>query len=82
LIQAKNWKDGIVSFVKVRPFKYRGKTFTVKPAKFVKSLHEINVDDYVRNLLTALNQTFQPMGIKLEMEREKEIKLSKWLMND
>lgn len=72
----------IVSFVKVRPFKYRGKTFTVKPAKFVKSLYEINVDDYVRNLLTALNQTFQPMGIKLEMEREKEAKLSKWLMND
>jgi DNA polymerase elongation subunit (family B) len=66
-----------VSFVKVKPFKYKEKTFTVKPAEFVKSLVEINVDDYVRNLLTALNQTFQPMGIKLEMERETEI--SRWL---
>lgn len=66
-----------VSFVKVKPFKYKDKIFTVKPAEFVKSLIEINVEDYVRNLLTALNQTFQPMGIKLEMERETEI--SRWL---
>jgi hypothetical protein len=66
-----------VSFVKVKPFKYKDKIFSVKPAEFVKSLVEINVEDYVRNLLTALNQTFQPMGIKLEMERETEI--SRWL---
>jgi DNA polymerase elongation subunit (family B) len=66
-----------VSFVKVKPFKYKDKIFTVKPAEFVKSLVEINVEDYVRNLLTALNQTFQPMGIKLEMEMETEI--SRWL---
>jgi DNA polymerase elongation subunit (family B) len=66
-----------VTFVKVRPFKYREKMFTVKPAEFVKGLAEINVEDYVRNLLTALNQTFEPMGIKLE--REKETEISKWL---
>jgi DNA polymerase elongation subunit (family B) len=66
-----------VSFIKVKPFKYNDKTFTVKPVEFVKSLLEINVDDYVRNLLTALNQTFEPMGIKLETERE--TKISRWL---
>jgi DNA polymerase elongation subunit (family B) len=73
----KRWDT--VSFIKVKPFKYKEKIFTVKPAEFVKSLIEINVDDYVRNLLTAFNQTFEPMGIKLEME--KETKISKWLTN-
>jgi len=71
----KRWDT--VSFIKVKPFKYKEKMFTVKPAEFVKSLVEINVDDYVRNLLTALNQTFEPMGIKLETERKTEI--SRWL---
>jgi DNA polymerase elongation subunit (family B) len=66
-----------VSFIKVKPFIYNGKTFTVKPAYFVKSITEINVEDYIRNLQTALNQTFQPMGIKLEKEKETEI--SRWL---
>jgi len=71
----KRWDT--VSFIKVKPFKYKEKIFTVKPAEFVKSLVEINVEDYVRNLLTALNQTFEPMGIRLETEKETEI--SKWL---
>ena len=71
----KRWDT--VSFIKVKPFKYKEKIFTVKPAEFVKSLVEINEEDYVRNLLTALNQTFEPMGIKLETEKETEI--SKWL---
>jgi len=71
----KRWDT--VSFIKVKPFAYDGKTFTVKPAEFVKSLAEINVKDYVRNLLTALNQTFEPMGIRLETE--KETKISRWL---
>jgi len=64
----------IVHFIKVRPFNYKGKTFTVKPAKQVKSLAEINVEDYIRNLTTALEQTFEPMGIKLE----REVKLTDW----
>lgn len=71
----KRWDT--VSFIKVKPFKYKEKTFTVKPAEFVKSLVEINLEDYVRNLLTALNQTFEPMGIRLETEKETDI--SKWL---
>ncbi|MFZ0965060.1 MAG: DNA polymerase domain-containing protein, partial [Candidatus Bathyarchaeia archaeon] len=71
----KRWDT--VSFIKVKPFKYKEKIFTVKPAEFVKSLVEINLEDYVRNLLTALNQTFEPMGIRLETEKETEI--SRWL---
>jgi len=68
---------GTVSFVKVKPFTYKGKIFTVKPAEFVTSLHELNVDDYIRNMLTALEQTFKPMGI--ELSEEKETKISRWL---
>ena len=57
-----------VSFVKVKPFNYRGRTFTVKPAELVKDTREINVEDYVRNLRTALNQTFKAMNISFEEE--------------
>lgn len=71
----KRWDT--VFFIKVKPFKYKEKTFTVKPAEFVKSLAEINTEDYVRNLLTALKQTFEPMEIELETEKETEI--SRWL---
>jgi DNA polymerase elongation subunit (family B) len=70
-------RGDVVSFIKVKPFKYKGKIFTVKPADFVGSLAEINVEDYVRNLRTALNQTFKPMGIKLEEEKEADI--LKWI---
>jgi DNA polymerase elongation subunit (family B) len=66
-----------VAFIKVRPFKYKDKIFSVKPEGFVRSLVEINVEDYIRNLQTALNQTFEPMGIRLETQRETEI--SRWL---
>jgi DNA polymerase elongation subunit (family B) len=73
----KQWDT--VSFIKVKPFNYKGRTFTVKPAETVKNLAEVNVEDYVRNLLTALNQTLEPMGIKLEKKIETEI--SKWLIS-
>ncbi len=69
----------IVSFVKVKPFKYKGKNFTVKPVESVISLGEINNDDYVRNLLTALNQVFEPMGIELQTDKTPQI--SRWLEN-
>ncbi len=70
-------KSDTVSFIKVKPFKYKNRTFTVKPAELVKNLIEINTEDYIRNLLTAMNQTFEPMGIKLEMDKKTEI--SRWL---
>lgn len=65
-----------VQFVKVKPFNYKGKTFTVKPVKFVKSVKEINVDDYIRNMTTALEQTFAPMGV--ELKQKSETKISDW----
>ena len=52
-----------IHFIKVKPFIYKGRKFTVKPTEQVKNFMEINVDDYVRNLKTSLNQTFEPMGI-------------------
>jgi DNA polymerase elongation subunit (family B) len=55
-----------VSFFKVKAFVYKGRIFSVKPAEAVTSLTEINVEDYARNLRTALEQVFEPMGIKLE----------------
>lgn len=72
-------RGDIVSFIKVKPFRYGEKIFTVKPSDAVTNIGEINVNDYIRNLLTALNQTFEPMGIKLETERDAGI--SKWLTN-
>lgn len=64
-----------VHFVKVKPFNYKGRTFTVKPETHVRSLTEINVEDYIRNLTTALEQTFEPMGIRLD----RNSKLTDWL---
>jgi len=68
-----------ISFIKVKPFTYRGKEFTVKPTDRVRSVSEINVEDYVRNLTTALNQTFQPMGIRFKTEAKREAKITEWL---
>jgi len=65
-----------VSFIKVKPFDFKGRRFTVKPVEQVRSVSEINVEDYIRNLTTALNQTFEPMNIKFEMQEEK--KISDW----
>jgi len=65
-----------VSFIKVKPFNYKGKKFTVKPSSHVKNVAEINVEDYVRNLRTALGQTFEPMNIDFETQRD--MKISEW----
>jgi hypothetical protein len=62
-----------VRFAKVKPFNYKGKIFTVKPMEHVKSVKEINVEDY---MTTALEQTFAPVSIKLEQKLEK--KISEW----
>jgi len=53
-----------VGFVKVHPFRIQGRQFTVKPTSQTNS-REINAGDYVRNLISSLNQTFEPMGITL-----------------
>lgn len=72
-------RSDTVYFIKVKPFRYKEKIFTVKPAEFVTNPSDVNVEDYVRNLLTALNQSFKPMGI--ELKTAEETKISKWLTN-
>jgi len=72
-------KGATVNFVKINPFQYRGKTFTVKPTKHVRGFHEVNVDDYVRNLRTALNQTFKPMDIRFSEDEERKVTLADFL---
>jgi DNA polymerase I len=59
-------------FVKIKPFNYNGKKFTVKPTELLKNLNEINVEDYMRNLKTALNQTFKPMDITFSKQMTSE----------
>jgi len=61
-------KGDKVSFIKVKPFNYGGKTFTVKPAELVRDIHEVNINDYIRNLRTALSQSFKPMNLSFKEE--------------
>ena len=56
----------VVGFVKVHPFRFQGRQLTVKPTSQANS-REINVDDYVRNLISSLSQTFEPMSIKIDV---------------
>ncbi len=56
----KEWDE--VRFVKVAPFRYDRRNFTVKPADLVTA-GEVNVEDYVRTLSLAMGQVFEPMGI-------------------
>jgi len=72
-------KGATVSFVKVKPFQYRGKNFTVKPTERIRDFHEVNVDDYVRNLRTALNQTFKPMNIEFKEDVGREVTLADFI---
>ncbi len=58
-----------VGFVKVRPYTHQGHHFSVKPFSQARA-SELNVEDYVRNMTSSLQQTFDPMGIKLEAKRE------------
>lgn len=72
-------KGEIVHFVKVKAFRYRGRNFTVKPTEHVRGFNEINVEDYVRNLRTALNQTFKSMNIGFTEEEVTKKTLSDFL---
>ena len=72
-------KGATVYFVKVKLFQYGGRTFTVKPAEHVRGFHEVNVDDYVRNLRTALNQTFKPMDIRFNEDEERKVTLADFI---
>ncbi|MFB0504667.1 MAG: DNA polymerase domain-containing protein [Candidatus Bathyarchaeia archaeon] len=71
-------KGDTVRFVKVTPFLYKGRTFTVKPTESVKGFTQINVQDYIRNLRTSLNQTLKPMNISF-VEEEKNTVMTDFL---
>lgn len=58
-----------IGFVKVHPYKHQGHNFSVKPFSQA-NITELNVEDYVRNMMSSLQQTFDPMGVKLEARRE------------
>jgi hypothetical protein len=72
-------KGNTVRFVKVKPFYYRGRTFTVKPMEQVRNFDEVNLEDYIRNLRTALNQTFKPMNIIFKEEGERKVTLADFI---
>jgi DNA polymerase elongation subunit (family B) len=63
----KTSRGDTVSFIKVHPFKTHGRQFTVKPTSQA-TLKEVNVDDYVRNLISSLSQTFEPMNINIQLD--------------
>lgn len=56
----------VVGFVKVHPYRFQGRQLTVKPTSQANS-KEINVDDYIRNLISSLSQTFESMSIKVDV---------------
>ena len=66
-------------FIKVKLFKYQGKKFTVKPTDQINNQREINNEDYKRNLITALNQVFKPMDIKIQYTKKSKNTLSDFL---
>lgn len=63
-------------FVKVKSSNYQERRFTVKPTEQVKNIHEINIEDYLANLKTALNQTYKPMNIMFTNEKTTKRTLS------
>ena len=69
----------IMHFIKVKPFNYQRKKFTVKPTDQITNLREINIEDYKRNLITALNQVFKPMEIKIQYNEKSKGTLSDFL---
>jgi DNA polymerase I len=55
-----------IGFVKVVPFRLRGRNFTVKPTS-QSDPKEIDVDDYALSLHASLSQVFDPMNVKLKV---------------
>jgi DNA polymerase I len=60
----------VAGFIKVHPFRLQGRQFTVKPVELT-SRKEVNVEDYVRSLVSSLSQTFEPMGISLRVSESR-----------
>jgi DNA polymerase elongation subunit (family B) len=51
-----------IGFVKVHPFRYGSRTFTVKPTQMA-TIQEIDIPDYIRKLEMAFEQVLIPLAI-------------------
>jgi DNA polymerase elongation subunit (family B) len=56
-----------VGFVKVKPFRYRHRTFTVKPTQQAQK-EEIDIPDYLRKIEMAFQQVLEPLQIQFPRE--------------
>jgi DNA polymerase elongation subunit (family B) len=65
-IKVKRWEE--VGFVKVKPFRYGTRTFTVKPTRMATK-EEIDIPDYVRRLEMAFQQVLEPLQIPFPTEQ-------------
>jgi DNA polymerase elongation subunit (family B) len=52
-----------IGFVKVKPFRYGSRTFSVKPTRMA-TRHEIDIPDYIRKLEMAFEQVLVPLQIE------------------
>lgn len=65
-------KRGEVGFVKVHPFRYGTRTFTVKPTQMATK-EEIDIPDYVRKLEMAFEQVLVPLGIQFPRQQSQAL---------
>ncbi len=61
-----------LGFVKVIPFRYGSRTFTVKPTQMATK-HEIDVPDYIRKLELAFEQVLVPLKIKFPSKQSRAL---------
>ncbi|MFX1577920.1 MAG: DNA polymerase domain-containing protein, partial [Promethearchaeota archaeon] len=61
-----------VGFVKVHPFRYGARTFTVKPTQMATK-EEIDIPDYVRKLEMAFEQILVPLGIQFPGQQSRAL---------
>ncbi len=61
-----------VGFVKVTPFRYGTRTFTVKPTQMATQ-EEIDIPDYIRKLEMAFEQVLLPMNIEFPGQQSRAL---------
>ena len=61
-----------VGFVKVTPFRYGSRTFTVKPTQMATK-QEIDISDYIRKLEMAFEQVLTPLEIEFPGQQSRAL---------
>jgi DNA polymerase elongation subunit (family B) len=59
-----------IGFVKVKPFRYGPRTFSVKPTRMA-TRHEIDIPDYIRKLEMAFEQVLVPLQIEFPKKKSR-----------